>query len=645
MPLLRNTPQPYFPDPDNPAAIACAGEYCYLAQPGDEIKTQFYQTPCNSNEIADPEFADVTVGSELIVVADANEDPAGSWIWNLFNWAYDPAYVTNTLSWTIALTPGETYLLEFTVAGLQPGNFLDVFLGSTNQTFIVNANDTYSVVLTAGSDNSDLTFSAVSINSIVIAAVSLKLNTFNDWNLNGNWTINDGVACAVGNGTGSLEESVADYIFNGDFGVLTFVVSGRTAGSITPYIADQPASTAITTNGTKTIYKTATADGVIKFARTANFDGCISFPDYRKLKDDYTATLYMGETSFDISSYLEYYEDKVTLNYNPEDDDLPYGCFTIEIIDSCTVQFDEIVANGVFAGGSGINCPDWFKNNDGSMYNFDGSNCKFIRSGALQTNAPILKNTQNFNLVAGNYEIEFEIISNTDTLGIGATVSLDGTFFGAYFTTVGVHTITINGYDPDVPARAPNNLQRVQVIGKFNVDGAPHLGEIVVDNVSVRRIAPFDATYTSECIKYNSEHPNSKLIRAYSDQPSYGFEFENTGFRLQQRMLIRTFNPFQNKVKSISVSGSGNSRLNYAESTKYWRFVTDFLSESAHSALSAQIDMDHFEIGNNITDLVEYTAEVDNYNPDWRDGDYDLAPFSMNIRKKEGGTIFNRHTE
>lgn len=647
MPLLRNTAQPYFPDPNNPNAIACAGEYCYLIQPGEELMTQFYQTPCGANEVSDPNFADVTVGSELITIGSGTASPVGSWVYDvgLFQWTYDIAPdPVNAISWTIALTAGATYLLEVDVAGLQPGNFIDVFLGSTNQTLIIGENGTTSVIITAGSDNSDLTFTAISSNAIILSGISLKAYGFNDWDLNDNWTVNDGIACKVGSTTGSLIETVANYILSGEYWVLSFTVSGRTVGSITPYIANQP-GTAITTNGEFTIYKTAGADGVIRFVPSANFDGCISNIDARKLKNDYEATLYLNGDSYDISAYIEYYNEFVTLKYNPEDDDLPYGCFTIELFDSCDVQYDEIVTNGEFAGGSGNVCPDWFKNNDATMYDFDGSNCEFIRSDSAQTNFPFLRNTQNVNLVAGNYRVVFDIVSNTDTAGIGATIGLDGIYYGTYFTTVGTHTFDITGYDPDTPARAANNLQRVIAIANFRVDGAPHTGSIVIDNVSVRRIEPFDASYVSECVHYNGSHPNSVLLQAYSDQPAYGFEFDNTDFKLQQRMVIKGYNAFQQKTKQVSVSGNGNSTLNYAESTKFWRVTTDFLSESAHSALSAMIDMDHFLIGTNLTDLKEYTAEVDNYNPDWRDGDFDLAPFSMNIRKTEGGTIFNRHVD
>jgi hypothetical protein len=645
MPLLLEPNQPYFPDPNLIMPRSCDGVYQFLLQPGDEFKAQFYQTPCNANAVSDPNFADITQGSELIVNGDWVSDPVGAWTYDvgLVHWAYNPAEIINTFTQPSVLTAGLSYQLEFTISGLTSGNFLYIFLGSTNQTIFISQNGDYSLILLAGSDNTDLAFQAVSVNFLFLSGISLKEYSFSGWDLNGNWQINDGVACAVGGTTGALQESVSNYILSGEYWQLTFTVSGMTQGTVTPYLANM-AGTAISSNGTYTIYKTAGADGVVKFVPSANFDGCISLPDARKLKNDYEATLYLNEDSYDISSYFEYYNQYVTLNYNPDDDDLPYGCFTVEILDSCTVQFDEVVSNGEFAGGAGNVVPDWTKNNDATMYNFDGINCKFIRSSSGQTNAPILKNVQNVNLVAGNYEIEFEIISNTDTLGIGATIGLDGAYFGAYFTTVGVHTFTISGYDPNNPLISPINLQRVLVVGKFNVDGAPHTGEIVVDNVSVRRVAPFDATYTSETVNYRAEHTGSVLIQAYSDQDAYGLEFENTGFVLQQRMLAVTWGAVQDKNKNVSTSGSGNRRLNYSESMKVYQFTTEWLSDTAHSCFSAQLDMDHLLIGTNIANLKEYVANPDSYTPEWRE-DYNLATTTVQLTVKDGAEKYNRHVD
>lgn len=644
MSLLLRPNQPYFPDPNSPNPISCNGDYKFLLQPGDELKAQFYQTPCNSNQVADPEFADITEGSEIIVNGDWVSDPVGAWTYDvgLAHWAYDPAEVVNTFTQPSILTSGTSYKLEFTVSGITAGNFLDVFLGSTNQTITISANGSYSLVLNAGSDNTDLVFSAVSLNFLFLSAISLKEYSFNKWDTNGNWQINDGIACKVGTTTGSLIETVSNYILSGEYWQLSFTVSGMTQGTVTPYLANM-AGLAISANGTYTIYKTAGADGVVKFVPSANFDGCISLPDARELKNDYEATLYLNEDSYDISSYFEYYNQYVTLNYNPDDDNLPYGCFTIEILDSCTVQFDEVVVNGAFAGGSGSTCPNWTKNNDATMYDFNSSNCKFVRSSSGQTNFPILKNDQNVNLVAGNYECSFDIISNTDTLGIGATISLDGQLYGSYYTTVGTHTFTLSGYDP-ANTPSPANFQRVQVIASFNADGAPHTGNIVIDNVSVRRVAPFDATYLSETVHYAAEHPNSLLIQGYSDQPAYGLEFENTGYKIQQRLQAVSWGATQDKNKNVSVSGSGNRRLNYAESMKVYQFTTEWLSDTAHSCLSAQIDMDHLLIGTNTANLKEYVANPDSYTPEWRE-DYNLATTTVQLTVKDGAEKYNRHVD
>lgn len=646
MPLKRNFGQPYFPDENSPANMDCVGEYCYPLVTGDTVKAQFYQTPCGVNLITDPEFSDFSLGSELIVNPFA-EDPTDSWNYDigLSAWVYDPAYVTNELSTSVAITAGDTYRLTFTLSGITSGNFLDIYLGSTLVTITVNGNGDYTLDLIAGSDDTELKFSGISVNYLYLTNISLKAFTLNDWDTNGGWQIDGNLATHI-SGTGSLIQTVANYIESGKYYSFTYTVSGRTTGTVTPRLANTSA-TAQSGNGTFTVYITAGSDGVASFAPSSNFDGSVSFGDVRLLRNDYVfeAITDKGDGDvFDISAYLSYYQDKITLDFDPDDvTAFPYGCFILRAYDECEIQYGDFVSNGNFAGGSGNSCPDWQRNNDGTMYDFDSSTYKSVRSGAGQTNSPILKNIQNTNLLAGNYELTFTIVSNTDTAGIAVTMGLDGAYFGTYHSTVGTHTVTINNYDPNNPLVSPANRQRIIIVSRFNNDGTPHLGTIEIDNVQVYRIEPFDATYTSECINYGADIGNTKLITAYCDTNQMGFDFENTGFVLQQRMVVRSLNPTYAKTRLIQESGSGNSQLNYVQSTKTWEFVTDFISESAHDGLATQIDCDHLLIGSNEDTQKEYIAVTSEYAPEWRpNGDYVLAPVTLNLKIKEGNTKFNR---
>ena len=169
-------------------------------------------------------------------------------------------------------------------------------------------------------------------------------------------------------------------------------------------------------------------------------------------------------------------------------------------------------------------------------------------------------------------------------------------------------------------------------------------GTVTVDNVSLVRIEPFEATYTSECLSYEFEHPRTKLMTAYSDQPAFGFEYTNTGFKLQQRAVVRSIAPFYPTEGQIQKSGTGNARVVYAGVEKYWQLHTAYVTETFHDSMAIMVRSDHFAIGNAEGTQTEYVAEVEDYTPQWlANGQYSLAPAVVTLRVKEGGQKFNRH--
>jgi len=100
MPLLKNTNQPYFPDPNSPNDYTCAGEYCYPIQQGDKIYQQWYQTPCGNNLVADPDFSNVTYGANLVVNGTFTGSLAS---WTTTGWTYG----TNEAVGPIATSPND----------------------------------------------------------------------------------------------------------------------------------------------------------------------------------------------------------------------------------------------------------------------------------------------------------------------------------------------------------------------------------------------------------------------------------------------------------------------------------------------------------------------------------------------------------
>jgi len=134
------------------------------------------------------------------------------------------------------------------------------------------------------------------------------------------------------------------------------------------------------------------------------------------------------------------------------------------------------------------------------------------------------------------------------------------------------------------------------------------------------------------------------MLVGYCDQQAFGFEFTNSGFRLQERVVVRSIAPFYPREGSIQRSGNGNARITYAGIEKFWQLHTAFASETFHDSLAAMVSCDHFLIGPAADNGIEYIAEVEDLIPDWvANGAYSLAPATINLRIKEGGQVFNRH--
>ena len=276
-----------------------------------------------------------------------------------------------------------------------------------------------------------------------------------------------------------------------------------------------------------------------------------------------------------------------------------------------------------------------------SDFNGDLDDIKMVKTN--HSGIALLYHTSNPYVTPGTYQAEWEIISSTDS-NIGAKAYLNGgspnpnfqTVAGTYSATQsyaltgGTFYILVNW-----GKTSPNYIQANYV-----------QGSITLDNMSLKKIEPFEATYASECIQYGSNgFDRTKMIVGWCDQPSFGFEFTNTGFRLQQRAEIRSIAPTYPKATTIMNSGTGNARVAYAEVEKYWQMHTGFASETFHDAMAAIISCDHFQIGDTEGAGVEYIAEAEDYSPNWQgDGSYSLATAVVNLRVKEKGQQFNRHT-
>ncbi len=392
MPLLRNKNQPYFPDPDSPNNYQCGPErYCHPVTVGDTVWSQFYQTPCNESEIADPEFDDYALGSELITNGTFNVDPVATW-------SYDPEWTWDAGNTEMDCLNGSGALLEQSSLSLTAGLVYRISFDTviTNGEFVVlfgygdPLQTQTPAITTSGTYEFDLQFNATGFETITfftannftgsVTNVSVKVINFAKWDYNDSWILSDGQACHIPGQIGDLEETVANYLDAGSYYKLEITVSSRTAGSVTVNISDVNTG-AITTNGVFTFWNTPTLAGVVSISATSDFDGCITGLAIYKLRNDYSAELIDSNgTEYDVSDAFSYYQDYVTLGFSFDDYELADGCYTLNVYDQCIVTSDNLVLNGDFAFGF----TDWSRNNGTSQYAIVSDELQFIFSPFTQ---------------------------------------------------------------------------------------------------------------------------------------------------------------------------------------------------------------------------------------------------------------------
>ena len=786
MPLYKNTYQPFFPDTNSPNPRDCNGEYCYLVALGDLVIQEWWQTPCAASLVVDPLFEDVTIGAELLTNPDFTGS-AASWTLGT-NWVYGTDAITHTPSGPggydsvtqgpgLVIFPNVVYQLVVDLTTWVDG-YLELTLGGAATSVYINTQGVYTTYIYAGNVNTTIDLYKSTDFSGTVSSISLKEVTYSSWETSSVWVLADEKACKTLTGTGILYNSVSDYITSGDYYVMQVTVSSYTSGSVALCIDDGTGATqtntqaSISSNGTYTYYITASQDGVIGFVPTSDFVGCLSTPTVQALRNDFLFYVWDYDgNSYNVSDQVQYVDNKVLLELDISLLEVQYGCYYIEVTDSCLVSGDDVVLNGDFADGT----DDWELPFGAYQYDISGGTATFIfeplgdganlvtngdfssgsagwtvgagwaigggvathtpgstaalsrsitlspvavspailvtwwqftiasrtagslsvtisdKSGSAYTindiitnfvvptiggsvtislnpsstfdgtvtdiavhestrqwyAKPFITNPSNALIVAGNYQNTYDIVSITGTTAstIGGWTTIQYMTQGqTYDVTVGSKTLNIADYVP--------GLQKVVIGGNFiTSNNVMYPGRIEVDNVTSRRVEPFDATYTSECLKYAFSFPNTKVVTGWCDQDALGstyqdaFGFVTSGFLLQMRIECRSLNPVIVTGANVAKFGNGNANVTYAQLEKVWQFWTGYMSESALTTLGAMIRCDHFTVGESSADAIEYVAEVEDLQPQWiASGSYSLAPALINLRLKTGGMKFNRHT-
>lgn len=439
-------------------------------------------------------------------------------------------------------------------------------------------------------------------------------------------------------------------------------IDGRTAGSIQLNV-NGILGDVIDSNGIFVQYFTPAADTTLEIFANSLFDGCITLVEAFPLKNDFvfnlvdttdTIVAIISDNGGSAYGRVIYSEDYVTLNFKIDEmldvnsHEIAYGCYTIQCYDVCEIQYEEIIADGEFFNPYGVYWKSLGGGGGTVTASIVANQLSMTRGVAIGNDASLdgnywdITNWQNnpkLLIGAHNYRVEFDIISNTDTTNIRFGVGFgDGSFAQAY--TVGSHSIVVNNISP-----ADGVEQRVGVYSSF----VGVAGTIVVDNVSVKRIEPFDVTYISQCIEYKESAEGTKVIQGYCDSDNMGFKFYDDYllaniFKLSHRVYIRAINPSGKDETDDYLFSTGSRQRQFAQTSKLFTLLTDHLPEWTHDTLRLQRNTDHFSIGEPTEDdFIEWFAVPSDYTPEWnKSGESKLAPVRFEISEKETEVKFNR---
>lgn len=552
---------------------------------------------------------------------------------------------------TIVFEAGSTGIFGYNLGG----NLTTTFIAAPG-TVVINA--------TSGAGTDFSTYHPLGFCGTISSISVLELSG-ECWDFEaGHWIEGTNSLCHIPGTTDQLTNATT--FLSGKYYQVKFTVSGRTQGTFNFGMSGLLYSYDINqtpyANGNYVAYFTPNANGQLVFYTSASFDGCFSNVEVFELRNDYpfelreynpqdlngNFVLFLNE----VAGVVDYFEDYVTVkfSFDQANIDVPYGCYRVHTYDVCEIQFEEIIKDGEFlnpinfywvdsSGGNTsivggrlqedltnafafIVIPNYYRGNDGSGY---------------QDNPAVPLGTH-------NYRITFDIIQNDDPSNISVGIFGGGQIGAAYQSTVGTHTVDY-AFDPEynVPPR-----QWFAVVFRYLNTST---GIIKIDNVSVRRIEPFDTTFYSEPIKYAANFECTKLIAADCDTDNFDFKFNkgnpqtNTIFQIAQRVYLRAVNPDYPQDSSDYLYSEGTKSRLSAQSEKSFNMLTGAINETAHDAMRIQLSCQNFFIGDDVATSERWYQLPGDYNPDWnKNAESALAIGRFEIQKKIKGAKFFRNS-
>ena len=318
----------------------CKGQpFCQLVENNDTTSFQFKSDSLGDNLVINGGFDSDTVwsygGGELVVnggfASGSSWTTTGSWSIGS-GVATHPSSTSDTITQSGILTSGIIYRTSFDVSVPAPtSDYVVLKLGTQAGTNRLTTG-TYVENITANGANLVImctNFFAGSVDNISVKALS--------------WTISGGKATHINN-TFDLKQT--GILTNGKYYKITYTISGRTAGTLTPKATSTSGDVA-SSNGTHTTY--ITSNGVdLVFSPSIDFDGSIDNVSVYEVGVifNYYISDVEGVNVTDLNNYTEtIVNDHVIVEFPWDYQDLTPGCYKICI---SALSTDDLIVNGSF---------------------------------------------------------------------------------------------------------------------------------------------------------------------------------------------------------------------------------------------------------------------------------------------------------
>ena len=322
----------------------CKGQpFCQLVENNDITSFQFKSNQLGDNLVINGGFDSDTVWSYPNVELVTNGGFASDTVWSHgATWVISGGAACVPIAsggdqindQTVAITAGVTYRVVFTVTSISAGN-VKVVLGGVYGTPRSTAG-TFTEDIVAGSTDSLIGFQANATFVGCMDNASLKEIT---------WVITGGKATHYQGNTTDIKQT--GILTNGKYYKITYTISGRTAGTLTPKATSTSGDVA-SSNGTHTAY--ITSDGVdLVFSPSIDFDGSIDNVSVYEVGVifDYYISDVEGVNVTDLNNYTEtIVDDHVIVEFPWDYQDLSNGCYKICI---SSLSIDDLITNGGFA--------------------------------------------------------------------------------------------------------------------------------------------------------------------------------------------------------------------------------------------------------------------------------------------------------